>query len=79
MIFNTEVIYSSFTFFQGVGFLFGFFITIWCCTYIKIYILFGFVGWSIISGAILIAKIRREKKLTETKSDKDQPAEKASF
>lgn len=71
MIFKTEVIYSSFTFFQGVGMLFGFLITTFCCTYVKIYILLAYCGVCFICGVILLLKKRREKNYdtTETQAD----------
>ena len=50
MIFTTEVIYSSFTFLQGLGMLFSVLITTFSCTYVKIYILIGLCGLSFLGG-----------------------------
>lgn len=69
MIFKTEVIYSSFTFFQGVGFLFGFLITTLCCTTVKIYIFFAYCGICFICGIILVIKKRREQKYETNNND----------
>jgi hypothetical protein len=74
MIFKTEVIYSSFTFFQGIGMLFGFLVTTYLCTYIKIYIIIGYCGLSFLCGVGLYFRQRREKTYetgnTEIKIDK---------
>ena len=44
--------YSLFTFIQGIGMLFGYLITTYFCTYIKIYILLGLCVLSLIFGCI---------------------------
>ncbi len=61
MIFKTEAIYSAFTFLQGWGFLFGFLVSTFCCTYIKIYILLGFCVLSFSCGVILYIRVKNEK------------------
>ena len=61
MIFKTEVIYSSFTLFQGIGFLFGFLITTFCCTRVKIIITMVYCGVSFLCGLGLYLRQRKEK------------------
>ena len=61
MIFKTEVIYSSFSFFAGVGFLFGFLVTTYLCTYIKIYIIIGNCVVSFLCGLCLYLRQRRDE------------------
>jgi hypothetical protein len=62
MIFKTEVIYSSFTLFQGIGMLFGFLITTFCCTRVKIIIMMIYSGVSFLCGLGLYFRHRNEKK-----------------
>jgi hypothetical protein len=69
MIFKTEVIYSSFTFFQGVGMLFGFLVTTFFCTSVKLYILIAYCGICFICGFVLYLKKRNEKKYDEVRQD----------
>ena len=65
MIFRTEVIYSAFTLFQGIGMLFGFLVTTYCCTNIKIIILICLSGVSALCGIWLYIRQKKEKKYLE--------------
>ena len=62
MIFKTEVVYSAFTLFQGIGMLTGFLITTFCCTKIKVIVLIGFAVVSTICGIFLYVKNFKSRK-----------------
>ena len=65
MLFKTEVIYSSFTLFQGIGMLFGFLITTFCCTRVKIIIMMCYCGVCFFCGLGLYLLKRKEEKAKE--------------
>jgi hypothetical protein len=67
MIFKTEVVYSAFTLFQGIGMLTGFLITTFCCTNIKVIVLIGFAVVSTICGIFLYIKNLKDNKYESRK------------
>lgn len=60
MLFKTEVVYSAFTLFQGLGMLMGFLITTFYCTHIKIIVMISLTCLCFFCGIYLNVRNKRE-------------------
>jgi MFS family permease len=72
ILFNPNVAFSAYSFFHGIGFLSGFLISTFTCTFVKIYILIGLACLCIISDTVRVLLHRNRVKHSEAVNYLDQ-------
>lgn len=66
ILFKPDVAFSAYSFFHGIGYLSGFLISTFTCTYVKIYILIGLACACIICDTIRVLLHRKKVQHNKT-------------